>query len=257
MTTVVLTVKNLAMAYDTTIVQKDVSFSVNKSEIMVIMGDSGSGKSTLLKHLIGLARPTKGSISYFGENYWELSDEQQELIKRKFGVTFQSGALWSSMSLRENIALPLKYFTRLSKHEIADIVEFKLALVNLSGFENYYPAELSGGMQKRAALARALVLDPEILFFDEPSAGLDPISAKSLDDLILQIRDSLQTTIIVVTHELASIFTIADRAVFLDGELHEMTAVGNPKELLEHSRDKKILRFLSRGIKGVEDGKTG
>jgi phospholipid/cholesterol/gamma-HCH transport system ATP-binding protein len=166
---------------------------------------------------------------------------------RRMGVLFQSGALWSSMTLAENVGLPLGEYTDLSPQEIDEIASLKLALVGLKGFEDYYPSQISGGMQKRAGLARAMALDPEILFFDEPSAGLDPISSRLLDDLILELRDSLGATVVVVTHELASIFTIGNNSVFLDAESRTMIAGGDPKELLANSQDMKVRRFLTRG----------
>ena len=166
---------------------------------------------------------------------------------RRFGVLYQSGALWSSMTLAENVALPLGEYTELSAHEIRELAGLKLALVGLKGFEDYYPNEISGGMQKRAALARAIALDPEVLFFDEPSAGLDPISSRLLDDLILELRDSLGSTIVVVTHELASIFAIGNNSVFLDAETRTMIASGDPNDLLKHCDNPKVQKFLRRG----------
>jgi phospholipid/cholesterol/gamma-HCH transport system ATP-binding protein len=237
-----LSVRGLTMAYGDVLVQRAVSFDVARGEIFVIMGGSGCGKSTLLKHLIGLHHPVAGEILYDGDTALEgLGD-----IARRFGVLFQGGALWSSMTVGENIALPLELFTRLGRKEIAAIVAFKLALVGLAGREDLYPASLSGGMRKRAGLARALALDPEILFLDEPSAGLDPISSRRLDDLILQIRDMLGTTIVMVTHELASIFAIADKAIFLDAETKVPAALGSPKAMLDESDNKTVQAFLRR-----------
>jgi phospholipid/cholesterol/gamma-HCH transport system ATP-binding protein len=211
------------------------------------MGGSGCGKSTLLRHLIGLKSPAKGQVYFDDVSFWETEPDEQETIKRGFGMLFQSGALWSSLTLAENIALPLGEYTKLSTVEISEIVSLKLALVGLAGFEEFYPAEISGGMQKRAGLARAMALDPDILFFDEPSAGLDPISSRRLDELILELRESLGATIVVVTHELASIFTIGNNSVFLDPETRTMIASGDPKLLRKECPDPKVRSFLNRG----------
>jgi phospholipid/cholesterol/gamma-HCH transport system ATP-binding protein len=200
-----------------------------------------------LRHLIGLLRPAKGEVLYDGQSFWAATPEEREHMMRRFGVLYQSGALWSSMTLAENVALPLGEYTDLSAREIRDIVSLKLALVGLAGFEDFYPSEISGGMRKRAGLARAMALDPDILFFDEPSAGLDPLSSRRLDDLILELRDSLGATVVVVTHELASIFTIGDNGVFLDPDTKTMLAVGNPKTLRDTSPEPKIRAFLKRG----------
>jgi len=240
-------VQDLTMAYGSFVVQKDLTFTINRGDIFIIMGGSGCGKSTLMKHLIGLQAPAKGKVFLDGESLWDADPEERERMMRYFGVLYQKGALWSSMTLAENVALPLGEYTDLSPAEIKELVSLKLALVGLTGFEEYYPSEISGGMQKRAALARAMALDPEILFFDEPSAGLDPISAKLLDDLILELRDSLGATVVVVTHELASIFAIANNSVFLDPDTKTMIAVGDPNMLLAESEDPKIRQFLTRG----------
>ncbi|MBE0436436.1 MAG: ATP-binding cassette domain-containing protein [Methylomicrobium sp.] len=247
-----ITVKDLTMAYGDFVIQRDLNFTINHGDVFVIMGGSGCGKSTLLKHLIGLQRPARGDIIYDRQNFWRASDAERIRILRRIGVLYQSGALFSSLTLAENIALPLGEFTDFSRTEIADIVSYKLALVGLAGFEDYYPSEISGGMQKRAGLARAMALDPEILFFDEPSAGLDPVSARLLDDLIINLSDALGTTIVVVTHELASIFAIGTNAVFLDPETKTMLATGSPKRLLAESKDSKIIQFLTRGEGNVE-----
>jgi phospholipid/cholesterol/gamma-HCH transport system ATP-binding protein len=211
------------------------------------MGGSGCGKSTLLKHMIGLKAPAKGEILYHGESFSAAPPARQQEMVRSFGVTYQQGALWSSMTLAENIALPLSQYTDLNDREIRDLATLKLSLVGLRGLEDHFPSEISGGMRKRAALARAIALDPEILFFDEPSAGLDPISSKRLDDLILQIRDSLQATVIIVTHELPSLFSIVDVGVFLDVEKRTMTALGNPREMARNPPNANVAHFLSRG----------
>jgi phospholipid/cholesterol/gamma-HCH transport system ATP-binding protein len=242
-----ITVKSLSMAYGNYTVMESLDFTVRTGEVKVIMGGSGCGKSTLLKHLIGLERARSGKI-FYGDDLFDPDAPSVERIRRRFGVLFQSGALWSSMSLEENVALPLEQHTDLNAKEIREIVDFKLSLVGLGGFGHRYPSELSGGMQKRAGLARAIALDPEILFFDEPSAGLDPLSSRRLDDLILHLRDALGATVVVVTHELASIFAIADSALFLDAESKSALCDGNPNELLEDpSVDPIVRRFLRRG----------
>src|SRR5882724_13354643 len=245
-------IRDLTMAYGTFVVMRDINAKIRAGEVFVIMGGSGCGKSTLLKHMVGLKEPVKGDILYDGKSFWHSSEAERQATLRRFGVLFQSGALWSSMTLEENVALPLGEFTALSPKEIAQIVRLKLSLVGLKGFEGYYPSEISGGMRKRAGLARAMALDPEILFFDEPSAGLDPISSRRLDDLILELRDSLGTTVVVVTHELASIFTIADDSIFLDADSRTMRVQGNPNDLLKHSDDAKLKAFLTRGEYSAE-----
>jgi phospholipid/cholesterol/gamma-HCH transport system ATP-binding protein len=242
-----IVVQDLTMAYGDFVIQHDLTFSIRRGDIFIIMGGSGCGKTTLLHHLIGLKQPARGRVLYDGTSYWESPPEVQQRIKRSFGMSFQSGALWSSLTLAENVALPLGEYTDLDQAEIAEVVSLKLSLVGLAGFEEFYPAEISGGMHKRAALARAMALDPEILFFDEPSAGLDPISSRRLDDLILELRDSLGTTIVVVTHELASIFAIGNNSVFLDAEARTMTASGNPATLRDACPDPVVRRFLNRG----------
>ncbi|MEP1231384.1 MAG: ATP-binding cassette domain-containing protein [Litorimonas sp.] len=251
-----ISVKNVTMAYGSYVVQEGLNFDINKGEIFIIMGDSGSGKSTLLKNMIGLNQPSKGAITFGGRSLWSGDEEERLALMRSFGVLYQSGALWSSMTVAENVALPLKTYTQYSDSDIADIVAFKLSLVGLSGFEGFYPSEISGGMKKRAGLARAMSLDPDILFFDEPSAGLDPISSHRLDELILELRDSLGTTIVVVTHELASLFSIGDRAVFVDADAKTQTALGTLKDLVESPPTQKISEFLNRGAtkqhKGAE-----
>jgi len=235
------------MAYGDFVIQHDLNFTVSRGDIFIIMGGSGCGKTTLLKHMIGLIEPASGDVYFGDDNYWKTGPEKQQEIKQRFGVMFQAGAVWSSMTLAENIALPLNEYTKLSTTQISDVVSYKLALVGLAGHEEYYPAELSGGMRKRASLARAMALDPEILFFDEPGAGLDPISARRLDDLILELRDSLGTTVVIVTHELASIFAIGNNSVFLDADSRTMIATGDPKYLRDESDDSRVKSFLSRG----------
>lgn len=244
-------IENLTMAYDNYVVMQDLNFSVKKGEIFFIMGGSGCGKSTLLRHMIGLIPPAKGTIYYKGENFSDADASVKESMLRQFGVLYQGGALWSSMTLSENIMLPLKEFSAVSDSEAEDIIDLKLSLVGLRGFGNFYPSEISGGMCKRAGLARAIALDPLVLFFDEPSAGLDPLSSHRLDELIVQMRDCLGATIIVVSHELASIFDIADRAIFLDAKTKRQAAIGNPHELLRSGSD-EVKLFLSRGVQRKE-----
>lgn len=240
-------IRNLTMAYESYVVMRDINAQVKRGSIFVIMGNSGSGKSTLLRHMLGLQRPAQGDVLYDGASFWGMDDEARAVQLRKYGVLFQSGALWSSMTLVENVALPLVEYTDWSPADRDDIARLKLALVGLSGFEDYYPSEISGGMRKRAGLARAMALDPQILFFDEPSAGLDPISSRNLDSLILELRDSLGATVVVVTHELASIFTIADDSIFLDSSSRTMRAQGNPRDLVKNSKDSLLRQFLTRG----------
>lgn len=240
-------VRELTMAYGSVVIQQDLTFTVQRGDIFIIMGGSGCGKSTLLRHLIGLQTPAKGDVAYNGQSLWQAEPDERERMMRRFGVLYQSGGLWSSMTLAENVALPLEQYTSLSPEQIRALVSFKLALVGLAGFEAYYPSELSGGMQKRAGLARAMALDPDTLFFDEPSAGLDPPSARRLDDLILELRDSLGATIVMVTHELASILTIGTNAIFLDAGTKTMIAQGHPKKLLAESQNPQVHQFLTRG----------
>lgn len=245
-------VKDLTVAYGDFVLMKDVNFTVRQGDIFVIMGASGSGKSTLLRVLTGLKEPTKGGVYIGGVDFWGSDGKTRDAIMQKNGILYQSGALFSSMTLAENVAMPLQQYTKFSQREIDEIVSLKLALVGLAGFEGFYPSEISGGMKKRAGLARALALDPKIVYFDEPSAGLDPISAKLLDDLILELNKSLGMTIVVVTHELASIFAIGTNSIFLDADTRKIIAWGSPKELLKNPPSEKVLRFLTRGEKGNE-----
>jgi phospholipid/cholesterol/gamma-HCH transport system ATP-binding protein len=246
----IIQVNHLDMGYGSFILMRDLNFTVNRGDIFIIMGGSGCGKSTLLKILIGLKEPLRGRVMYGDLSLWDADPVEREHFMRRFGILYQQGALWTSLTLAENVALPLQLYTKLSPAQMREIVSLKMALVGLAGFEEFYPSEISGGMRKRAGLARAMALDPEILFFDEPSAGLDPVSAKLLDDLILELRDALGTTIVVVTHELASIFAIANNSVYLDVETRTMTASGDPKKLLAESKDPTIRKFLTRGMEG-------
>ena len=249
-------VKDLTMAYGDFVLQRDMNFVVNRGDIFIIMGGSGCGKTTLMRHMVGLIKPARGQV-FFGEvSFWESDKEEQAHIMRQIGILYQSGALWSSMTLAENIALPLREYTDLNEAAIREIASLKLSLVGLKGFEDFYPSEISGGMRKRAGLARAMALDPEILFFDELSAGLDPISARLLDDLVLEIRESLGSTIVVVTHELASIFAIGNNSIYLDLEAKAIIARGNPKKLLEESQDPIVRAFLTRGRKKANSQKV-
>jgi len=242
-----IAVRNLSLAFGDFVVQRNLDFTIARGEVFVIMGGSGCGKSTLLKAMIGLMRPATGDVVYSGQPFWSASDEARGLLKRRFGTLFQAGALWSSMTLAENVALVLQQYTPLGQAQIREIAAYKLMLVGLAGFEDYYPNEISGGMKKRAGLARAMALDPEILFFDEPSAGLDPITAKRLDDLIIELRESLGTTIVVVTHELASIFAIGTNGVFLDAVSRTQLATGDPRWLRDEHPDPAVRSFLTRG----------
>lgn len=241
-----ITVQDLTMAYESMVVMSGLDFEIRSGEIFAIMGGSGSGKSTLLRHLIGLKKPHAGHVLFEGTDFYEADERTQREMLCRMGVLYQNGALWSDMTLAENVALPLEEYTTLRPRDRQEIVELKLALVGLRGFEAFYPAEISGGMRKRAALARAMALDPDVLFCDEPSSGLDPITANRLDNLILELRDSLGTTIVIVSHDLDSIFAVADRAVFLDIREKTMTALGNPKELRDDPPTEEVRRFLTR-----------
>jgi len=242
-----ITVTDLMMGYGDFVLMRDLNFTINRRDVFIIMGGSGCGKSTMMTILIGLKSPLKGQVFYGDVDFWESDPEARDRIIRRAGVMYQSGALWSSMTLAENVALPLETYTDLNPRQIREVVKMKLALVGLAGFEEFYPSEISGGMQKRAGIARAMAMDPEVLFFDEPSAGLDPVSARRLDELILQLQESLGTTMVVVTHELASIFTIANNSVFLDVSKRTMTATGDPKKLLAETKDPTLRQFLTRG----------
>jgi phospholipid/cholesterol/gamma-HCH transport system ATP-binding protein len=248
-----IAVTHLKCGYDRDIVLEDVSFTVAPGEIFFIIGGSGCGKSTLLRNLVGLNRPIGGTVEFFGESFTTADTRRRRALLKTFGMLFQGGALWTSLTLRQNVSLPLEEYTSLSRRQISEIATLKLAQVGLGGFEDYFPAEISGGMKKRAGLARALALDPSIVFFDEPSAGLDPVTSRKLDELIMQIRDTFGTTIVVVSHELASIFDIADRVIMLDRGAKGIIAEGRPRELATTSTDPRVSEFLRRGdlLKGA------
>ena len=239
-------VRDLSIGYGSRVVQPSLNFTVRKNDIFFIIGGSGCGKTTLLKHMIGLLAPSKGQVLYQGTDFYQADEDTQLALLKNWGITYQSGALFSSMTLAENVALPMQLYTELTEKQIADAVAYKLALVGLAGFEDFYPAEISGGMHKRAGLARALALDPKLLFFDEPSAGLDPISSLRLDQLIQQICSALDSTVIIVSHELPSILSIGTHCVFLDAQAQTMLDSGDPKHLVQHSRNEKVRQFLSR-----------
>ena len=242
-------VEGLKMAFGSRVLMDGLTFTIRRGDIFIILGGSGSGKSTLLRCIVGLQRPAAGTIRMEGEDVWDADPEEQARIQRRFGIMYQQGALWTSMTLAENVALPLQTYTDLAPDAIAELAEYKLALVGLAGFGGYSPSEISGGMRKRAAIARAMALDPEVLFLDEPGAGLDPITSRLLDDLILALRQALGMTIVIVTHELASIFAVGDNSVFLDAETRTMIASGNPSWLVEHTDQPKLRAFLTRGAK--------
>ena len=229
------------------VILHDLTFRVSQGESFFIIGGSGCGKSTLLRHLVGLNPPLAGSVSFFGRPFSNAGVKERRALLRTFGMLFQSGALWTSLTLRQNVSLPLEEHTTLNRREICEVAALKLAQVGLSGFEDYYPAEISGGMKKRAGLARALALDPAIVFFDEPWAGLDPVTSRNLDALLREIRATLNTTMVIVSHELASIFDLADRVIMLDGTARGSLADGDPRQLAETSTDPRVREFLHRG----------
>ena len=238
--TAMIEVKDLTMGYGSFVLQQNADFTVNKGDIFIIMGGSGCGKSSMLRVLTGLLPPLKGEVIIDGTNIAKASSAQLDNIRKKSGILYQSGALFSSMTLSENIALPLQQYSSYSAAEIKELASLKLSLVGLAGFDDFYPSEISGGMKKRAGLARALALDPEIVYFDEPSAGLDPISSRNLDDLIIEINRSLGTTIVVVTHELASIFAIGTNSIFLDPKTKSILAKGNPHDILKNPPNREV-----------------
>ncbi len=245
--------QDLEIAYGDFVIQRDLNFTVQRGEIFVIMGGSGCGKTTVMRCLTGLKEPSKGRVYLNGVSLWEAGQDVRDEMARNIGIVYQSGALWSSMTLAENVGLALGEFYDLDAREIKALSSLKLALVGLAGFEDYYPSEISGGMRKRAGVARALALDPDYLFFDEPSAGLDPVTSSLLDELIVELRDSLGATMVLVTHELPSIFSVADSCVYLDAETHTMIASGDPRRLKTECDDPKVHAFLTRGGKN----KTG
>ncbi len=249
-----IAVEGLECRYGDRVVLEQVSFSVKSGEILFIIGGSGCGKSTLLRHLIGLQAPTAGTVRFAGRDFTHATAKEYKALLRSFGVLYQSGALWSSMTVGENVALPLELHTDITRKEREAIVALKLAQVGLSGYEDYFPSELSGGMKKRAGLARALALDPSIVFFDEPGAGLDPVTSLQLDELVLQIRETLGTTIVIVSHELASIHGIADRVIMLDRTKRGVIADGDPRLLRDHSEDLRVRDFLNRRGEPVVQG---
>lgn len=242
----ILEVRNLTVGYGDFVVLENLNFTVYEEEIFIILGGSGCGKSTVLKHIIGLNEPISGDIVLSGVSIVNSSEQVKDELSRKFGVLYQSGALFSSLTLEENVALPLREFTELSPDMISSVAKLKLSLVGLEGFEQFLPSEISGGMKKRAGLARALALDPKILFFDEPSAGLDPISSAELDKLILDLRKNLGCTMVIVTHELDSIFSVADRVIILDKEKKGIVEEGDPRKLRENSPNEWVREFLNR-----------
>ncbi len=244
----IIRAENLSIGYGDKVIMQNLSFEIPKGDIFIIMGGSGCGKSTLLRTLTGLIPAKSGQVWIRDVNFTNADPQEKLEVMKHSGILYQGGALFSSMTLAENVALPLEQYTSHTPDRISQIVSFKLALVGLAGYEDYYPSEISGGMRKRAGLARALALDPEIVYFDEPSAGLDPISSKNLDDLILEINKTLGTTIIVVTHELASIFAIAKNSIFLDKTLKTISAKGNPNDLLKNPPNEQVYEFLTRGV---------
>lgn len=241
-----IAVRDLSIGYGDRIVQKNLNFDIQKNDIFFIIGGSGCGKTTLLKSMIGLLPPNKGEVLYNGVNFYNADENTQLDLLKSWGITYQSGALFSSMTLAENVALPLQLYTELSEKQIKETVAYKLALVGLGGFEKFYPSEISGGMHKRAGLARAIALDPQLLFFDEPSAGLDPISSLRLDQLIVQICQAMDSTVIIVSHELPSILSIGTNSVFLDAQTNTMLDHGDPKNLVSNSQHEKVRYFLNR-----------
>lgn len=245
-----ITVRDLSLGYGSFVVLRDLNFAVRRGDIFIVMGPSGCGKSTLLNAMVGLREPIGGDIFYAEVNFTRAGAEERRSLLQRVGVLFQSGALWSSMTLAENVGLPLTEFTRLRPDEVREIASAKLALVGLRGYEDHYPAEISGGMRTRAGLARAMALDPEILFFDEPTAALDPISARRLNDLILELRDSLGATFVVVTHDLTTIFRIGTNSVFLDPASRTAIAEGDPRRLLVECPDSRVRLFLGAGRDG-------
>ncbi|MBT3374609.1 MAG: ATP-binding cassette domain-containing protein [Lentisphaerae bacterium] len=251
----VIEVDSFVAKYGDTVVLTDVTFSVMHSEIFGILGGSGCGKSTILKHLIGLKAPASGLVRVLGTDLGKASESERLDLSRRFGVLFQNGALFGALTVGENIALPLQEFTDLPTDAVADIVRRKLELVGLAGSETRYPSELSGGMRKRAGLARAMALDPELLFFDEPSSGLDPVLAADLDRLILKLRDTFGTTMVIVTHDLDSTLSVTDRVILVDREAQGIIATGNAGDLAERADLEDVHTFFNRA--GLRTGPPG
>lgn len=245
----IIRVENLAAGYGENVILENISFDIYEGEIFVILGGSGCGKSTLMKNIIGLIKPLSGSIMLDGDDFSDPDDAVLERVLRKVGVLYQSAALFGSMTIAENIALPINEYTGLSKNSVDEIIRMKLKLVGLEGYEDYLPSELSGGMRKRAGLARAMALNPKILFFDEPSAGLDPVTSAGLDELIISINRLMGTTMVVVTHELKSIFNIAHRIIMLDKKTKGIIAEGDPYYLRDNSTDAFVKNFFNPVIK--------
>jgi len=242
----IIQVSNLIVGYGEDIVLDTISFDVRAGEIFIVLGESGCGKSTLLKHLIGLKKPLSGQIHIDGDDITNCDEATFKNILRKIGVLYQSTALFGSMTIAENVSLPIKEYTHLTQKSVDTLVKMKLNMVHLNGYENHLPSEISGGMRKRAGLARAMALNPKILFFDEPSAGLDPVTSVELDKLIVHLNKSLGTTMVIVTHELQSIFNVAHRVIMLDKQTKGIIAEGNPKYLKDHSDNPLVRNFFNR-----------
>ena len=242
----IIQVRDLIVGYGTDIILENISFDVLEGEIFIVLGGSGCGKSTLLKHLIGLSSPLSGQIRIDGEDISNCNETTFKKILRKIGVLYQSTALFGSMTIAENVSLPIKEYTDLPQKSVDTLVKMKLNMVNLKGYENHLPSEISGGMRKRAGLARAMALNPKILFFDEPSAGLDPVISVELDNLIIHLNKSLGTTMVIVTHELQSIFNVAHRIIMLDKQTKGIIAEGNPMHLKDHSENPFVRNFFNR-----------
>jgi phospholipid/cholesterol/gamma-HCH transport system ATP-binding protein len=243
----VISLRDVTLCNGGRAIQRHLSFDVRRGSIFAIMGASGAGKSTALRSMIGLLPPASGVMLVGCRDYWAASDSERARMGRRFGVLFQSGALWSSLTVGENVALPMQMLTDMDASSIHRMVELKLALVGLKDASDFWPEQLSGGMVKRAGLARALALDPDLLFLDEPSSGLDPVSARHLDDLILDLRDTLHTTIVIVSHDLANLFATADDGIFLDGETRTAIARGSPAWLRDRCEDPRVQAFMRRG----------